>query len=501
MAFSREERNVRMDLKTIIDLIIGARADFSENPSITSVETDSRMVKPGSLFVCLKGYTVDGHDFVEQAVENGASAIIAECKIETAVPVAYVPDTNRAAAVLADAFYEKPSNHMHMVGVTGTNGKTTTTHLIEKIFADRGQKTGLIGTIGLKISGKPMKLKSSTPTTPDAITLQKGLAQMLDEGVETTVMEVSSHALEMGRVRGTDFNVAVFTNLSQDHLEFHPTMEDYFHAKSLLFSQLGNTYDRNRLKVAVINADDERVEQLKKVTAVQMLTYGINKPADIRANEVQLSEKGTRFTLDTPYGKADLHLNLIGLFNVYNVLAAAAACLVSGIPFNQVCKSLEGATGVPGRFEVVDEGQPYTVIVDYAHTPDSLENVLKTVKQFAKGRIFALVGCGGDRDRTKRPLMAQIAVKYADHTVLTSDNPRSEDPEAIIRDMEEGVKDADYISIPDRTEAILHAIAEARAEDCILIAGKGHETYQIIGDETIHFDDREMARLAIQKRG
>lgn len=490
-----------MHLKALIEQLIGASSDFNGNPAITSVETDSRMVKKGSLFVCIKGLTVDGHDFAGKAIESGAAAIIAERKIASPIPVAYVSDTKRAAAVLADAFYGNPSGELHLIGVTGTNGKTTTTHLIEKVFADQGQKTGLIGTIGMRVSGKPMKLESATPTTPDAITLQKSFADMVEEGVQTAVMEVSSHALDMGRVRGSDFNVAVFTNLSQDHLEYHPTMEDYFHAKSLLFSQLGNTYDRNRLKVAVINADDERAAQLKKVTAVQLLTYGIEQSADIRAESIQLSEKGTRFTLVTPYGKAVVQLNLIGLFNVYNALAAAASCLVSGIPFEKVCKSLEDSSGVPGRFEVVDEGQPYTVIVDYAHTPDSLENVLKTVRQFARGRLFAVVGCGGDRDRTKRPLMARIAVQYADRAVFTSDNPRSEDPEFIIHDMEAGVKEAGFVSIPDRTEAIEYAIGEANEEDCILIAGKGHETYQIIGDETIHFDDREKARTAIQKRG
>ncbi|HET7656673.1 MAG TPA: UDP-N-acetylmuramoyl-L-alanyl-D-glutamate--2,6-diaminopimelate ligase [Bacillales bacterium] len=490
-----------MKLKSLLDNLIGVKADFTENPSISSVETDSRLVQAGSLFVCIKGFTADRHDFVNQAIEKGAAAIVAERHIESSVPVAYVPDTNRAAAVLADALYGNPSRKLHLVGVTGTNGKTTTTHLIEKVFADQGQKTGLIGTIGMTVSGKQMKLKSTTPTTPDAITLQRGFAEMVSDGVQTAVMEVSSHALDMGRVRGSDFNVAVFTNLSQDHLEYHPTMEDYFQAKSLLFSQLGNTYDRNQLKAAIINADDERADQLKKMTAVQLLTYGIEKPADIWAESIELSEKGTRFTLCTPFGKADVKLNLIGLFNVYNVLAAAAACLVSGVSFESVCKSLEDAIGVPGRFEVVDEGQPYTVIVDYAHTPDSLENVLKTVRQFANGRIYAVVGCGGDRDRTKRPLMAQIAVQYADKAVFTSDNPRSEDPESIIRDMEEGVKTADYVSIPDRTEAIQYAINEAEANDILLIAGKGHETYQIIGDETIHFDDREKAREAIQKRG
>lgn len=490
-----------MELKSLIDGIIGMQADFSENPTITSIETDSRKVTEGSLFVCIKGYSADRHDFIDQAVESGACAIVADHPVEAPVPVVVVPNTNRAAAYLADAFYGQPSHELHLIGVTGTNGKTTTTHLIEKIFADDNRKTGLIGTIGITLAGEKMELHAEAPTTPDTITLQKGFSQMVEAGAEAAVMEVSSHALDMGRVHGCDFNVGVFTNLSQDHLEYHPTMEHYFQAKSLLFSQLGNTYDRNKIKAAVINIDDERAEALQKATAVQILTYGIKKRADVHAEQVELSEKGTRFTLTTPFGKASVHLKLIGLFNVYNALAAAAAALVSGVSFEQVVRSLESSTGVPGRFEVVDEGQPFTIIVDYAHTPDSLENVLTTVRQFAKGRIFAVVGCGGDRDRSKRPLMAQIAVKYADVPVFTSDNPRSEDPVAIIRDMEDGVKGSDFVSIPDRSEAIHHAVNKAADGDIVVIAGKGHETYQIIGDKVIDFDDRKVARHAIQKRG
>ncbi|HEX6922620.1 MAG TPA: UDP-N-acetylmuramoyl-L-alanyl-D-glutamate--2,6-diaminopimelate ligase [Bacillales bacterium] len=489
-----------MQLRTLLQSLVAYEADFSANPSVSSVETDSRKIGPGSLFVCIKGNNFDGHEFVAQVVESGAVAVIADHDVKTSVPVVIVPDTRRASAVLADAFYGQPTKQLHLVGVTGTNGKTTTTHLVEKIFADSGQKTGLIGTIGMKIAGQPLTLESTTPTTPEAITLQQGFSQMVSEKVDTAVMEVSSHALDMGRVNGCDFNVAVFTNLSQDHLEYHSTMEDYFRAKSLLFSQLGNTYDRNRIKVAVINADDERADDLKKVTAAQVVTYGVNNKADIRAEQVSLSEKGTRFLLCSPYGRTDIEMPLIGLFNVYNALGAATASLLSGISLSEVKASLEEASGVPGRFEVVDEGQSFTVIVDYAHTPDSLENVLTTVRQFAKGRIFVVVGCGGDRDRSKRPIMAQMAVKYADVSVFTSDNPRSEEPQAIIRDMEDGVKGESFVSIPDRAEAIQYAVSEAKSEDIVVVAGKGHETYQILGDRVIDFDDREAARTAIRKR-
>ncbi|HET7628793.1 MAG TPA: UDP-N-acetylmuramoyl-L-alanyl-D-glutamate--2,6-diaminopimelate ligase [Bacillales bacterium] len=492
-----------MKLKTLLQPIVGCRAAFNENPEITSVETDSRTVTDGSLFVCIKGYSADRHDYIDQAVDAGAAAVVADHPVTASVPVAVVPNTNRAASLLIDTFYDHPTSKLHLIGVTGTNGKTTTTHLIENMFVRAGQKTGLIGTIGMTFDRRPLGLKAEAPTTPDAVTLQKGFATMVDKGADTAIMEVSSHALDMGRVHGCDFNIAVFTNLSQDHLEYHKTMDDYFRAKSLLFSQLGNTYSKNPLKLAVINGDDERAPELYKATAVQFLVYGITcKDADVRAENVVLTEKGTTFTLCTPYGDVPVHLPLVGMFNVYNALAAASAALFSGLSLDTIKASLENERGVPGRFELVEEGQSYAVIVDYAHTPDSLENVLKTAKAFASGRIIVVVGCGGDRDPSKRPLMARIAVKYGDMAVFTSDNPRTEDPQAILKDMERGVKDNSYVSIVNRKEAIEYAIRQASGKDLVLIAGKGHETYQIIGEDVIDFDDREVAREAIKgKRG
>lgn len=489
-----------MHWKALLDHLMVYRTDSEKDPDIHAIELDSRRVTKGSLFVCIDGLQLDGHDYVPQAIAAGACAILAERPVEAAVPVAVVSDTKRALAVLADAFYGRPTRHLHLVGVTGTNGKTTTTHLLDKIFADQKQTTGLIGTLGMTIAGEPLSLQSTTPTTPDAATLQKVFAHMVDEKVESAVMEVSSHALDMGRVWGCDFNIAVFTNLTQDHLEYHPTMEDYMRAKSLLFSQLGNTYDRDNMKAAVINADDPHADVFLGVTAAQAFTYGVNNPCDFRADDIQLSEKGTRFSLLTPYGKTEIRSRFIGQFNVYNALAAASAALLSGVRLEQVKASLETAHGVPGRFERVEEGQSYTVIVDYAHTPDSLENVLATVQQFAKQRIFVVVGCGGDRDRSKRPLMARMAVKYGDVAIFTSDNPRSEDPGEIIEDMENGVAEESFAAIPDRAQAINYAVEQATAADIIVIAGKGHETYQLIGADVIDFDDRKVARQAIQKR-
>ncbi|WP_053362073.1 UDP-N-acetylmuramoyl-L-alanyl-D-glutamate--2,6-diaminopimelate ligase [Bacillus sp. FJAT-27251] len=468
-----------------------------ENPEITSIENDNRKVKKGSLFICIKGYTVDGHDFAHSAADNGAAAVLAERELSLNVPVIVVKDTIRSMAVLADAFYGQPSQKLHMIGITGTNGKTTTSHLIEKIFIDAGQKTGLIGTMYTKIGDSLYEVKN---TTPESLTLQKTLAQMVDEKVRTTVMEVSSHALVHGRVHGTDYDVAVFTNLTQDHLDYHKTMDEYRKAKGLLFSQLGNAFNHRKPKFAVLNSDDEASEEYKKITAAHILTYGIDNHADLQARNIQMTSGGTSFELVSPFGVNEVSIQLIGKFSIYNALAAIGAGLASSLPLEGILDSLQSVKGVAGRFEPVDGGQDFSVIVDYAHTPDSLENVLKTVKQFAEKRIFVVVGCGGDRDRTKRPLMAKIACQFATDAIFTSDNPRSEDPEQILRDMEEGVKGQPYVKITDREEAIIHAVEKAKKGDVILIAGKGHETYQQIGDQTFDFDDREIALKAIKKR-
>ncbi|WP_423409957.1 UDP-N-acetylmuramoyl-L-alanyl-D-glutamate--2,6-diaminopimelate ligase [Heyndrickxia sp. MSNUG] len=468
-----------------------------ENPEITSIENDNRRVMPGSLFICVKGYTVDGHDFAGSAVKNGASAVLAERELPLNVPVIVVKDTVRAMAVLADAFYGQPSHKLHLIGITGTNGKTTTSLIIEKIFIDAKQKTGLIGTMYTKIGDQVFEAKN---TTPESLTLQKTFKKMVDEQVKTAVMEVSSHALVYGRVHGTDYNVAVFTNLTQDHLDYHKTMEEYKKAKGLLFSQLGNAFNHAYPKFAVLNADDPASEEFATLTTAHILTYGIDNHADLQATNISMSASGTSFDLVSPFGIRRVNIQLIGKFSIYNVLASIGAALVSGLPLEQIISAVESVKGVSGRFEVVDAGQDFSVIVDYAHTPDSLENVLKTVQQFAQKRVFCIVGCGGDRDRTKRPLMAKIACDYATDTIFTSDNPRSEDPGQIIKDMEEGVKGEVYTAILDRKEAIQYAICKASAGDVILIAGKGHETYQQIGDRTFDFDDRIVAREAIEER-
>ena len=486
-----------MKLQKLLEYLHPIHPFKGEGPEITSIENDNRKVQKGSLFICIKGYTVDGHDFAESAVNNGAAAILAERPLDLDVPVIVVNDTTRAMAVLANAFYGQPTKKLHLIGITGTNGKTTTSHLIEKIFADAGKKTGLIGTMYTKIADKTIETKN---TTPESLILQKTFQQMVDAGVSLAVMEVSSHALDLGRVHGCEYDVAVFTNLTQDHLDYHKTMEEYKRAKSLLFAQLGNTIDQNKPKFAVLNADDPASDMYSRSTAAHVITYGIDQKADLQVKNIQMTPKGTNFDLIIDSTIYPIQMQLIGKFSVYNVLASISAALVSGIGIKDVIRSIEGVEGVAGRFELVNADQDFTVIVDYAHTPDSLENVLKTIQHFAKKRVFVIVGCGGDRDRMKRPLMAQIACSMATDPIFTSDNPRSEDPLAILKEMEAGVQGETYQVIPDRKEAIYTAVNQAAAGDVILIAGKGHETYQIIGNVVHDFDDRLVAREAIEGR-
>ncbi|MFB5660660.1 UDP-N-acetylmuramoyl-L-alanyl-D-glutamate--2,6-diaminopimelate ligase [Alteribacillus sp. HJP-4] len=463
---------------------------------ITSVHMDSREVTKGGLFFCTKGYTVDSHDFAAQAEKQGAAAIVAERDVDVTIPVIKVKDSKRAMAILANEFYDHPTQKFRLIGITGTNGKTTISHLIETILQKQRLTTGMIGTMYTKIGGKTEETKN---TTPESLLLQRLFAQMAEESVDACIMEVSSHALDLGRVRGCDFNTAVFTNLSKDHLDYHQTMEEYKRAKGLLFSQLGNAYD-SKGKTAVLNADDEASSFYEKICSQPILTYGINKKADIQATDIVAGPDGTEFILQTPAGSEKIHMAMVGRFSVYNALAAAAACLAEEVPLKVIVEALEEIKGVDGRFEPVRNGQSFAVIVDYAHTPDSLENALQTINDIAQRNVYVVIGCGGDRDKTKRPEMAAAAVKYSTHAVFTSDNPRMEIPAVILDEMQAGVNNNDsYTVIEDRREAILYAIQLAEKDDIVLIAGKGHETYQIIGKEVFPFDDRKEAFHAIEK--
>lgn len=465
---------------------------------IHGIEIDDRNVKSGDLFICIKGYTVDGHDYAKQAIENGACAILAEKDVGVSVPTIIVSDTSKVLAIVASKFFNYPTRDLPLIGITGTNGKTTTTYLLESIFNEYQLKTGLIGTIQMKIGDESFPINN---TTPHALLLQKTFSDMRAANVDQAIMEVSSHALDLGRVYGCEFDIAVFTNLSQDHLDFHKDLDDYLRAKSLLFAQLGNGYYDHAPKFAILNADDAHVDVLKRSTSQHVMTYGCHHQSDVMATNIKLTLHETSFTLETPVGKIAISSQLIGKFNVYNMLAASSAAIAANVPLEIIKKALENITGVNGRFEQVVAGQNFAVIVDYAHTPDSLENVLQTISGFAHRRVFVVVGCGGDRDRTKRPLMAEISLKYADHTIFTSDNPRTEDPDNILRDMTSGLAESNYEVINDRKQAIFKAIDLAEADDVILIAGKGHETYQEINGIKYDFDDREIAKEAIKKKG
>ncbi len=469
-----------------------------KNIDITGISYNSKTTKKGDIFVCLVGEHTDGHEFALGAIENGAAALLVEKKVEgTKVPQVVVSSTRHKIADIADRFYSSPSKGINLIGITGTNGKTTVTHLIQKIFEENGQKCALIGTLGYKLSSNG-EYRDAKHTTPQAPELQATLRMIKDvEKIDNVVMEVSSHALEQNRVGGCRFNGAVLTNLTQDHLDYHITMENYFKAKAILFKNLkeGN--------FAVINADDEYGDRFisEVPEGVRVLTYGVRQQSDVMARNINFSMNGAEFTLvaNGKEHKVNLHMN--GMFSVYNVLAAITSSIAIGIDIEIALKALQNVKGVAGRFEVVVK-KPL-VIVDYAHTPDGLENVLKSAREITPkdGKLICLFGCGGDRDATKRPKMGSIAERLADKIVITSDNPRSEDPQAIITDIIAGLKSVNTESIivePDRGTAISLLKAIANNNDVVLIAGKGHEDYQILKDKTIHFDDREEARKVFE---
>ncbi|WNQ14215.1 UDP-N-acetylmuramoyl-L-alanyl-D-glutamate--2,6-diaminopimelate ligase [Paenibacillus aurantius] len=493
-----------MKISELASLLAGARLDGDESVELTGIQTDSRKVRPGDLFICLPGHAADGHDYAAKAVAQGAAALVVEREVGEKVPTLHVKDSRLAMAILANRFYDYPSREFKVIGITGTNGKTTTTYIIDKLLTDHGARTGRMGTIEMKIGSETFPVQN---TTQEALALQHNFRRMRDQQADYCIMEVSSHALQMGRVKGVRFRTAIFTNLTQDHLDYHGSMEEYRAAKGLLFSRLGNEYasDAGSRQFAVLNGDDPASYYYQSLTAVEVLTYGIDKPADFQATDIRVTSRGTEFKL-TAFGEEEtILLKLIGKFNVYNALAAIAAAWIEGVPLSSIKKSLSELSLIEGRMEPVDEGQSFSVLVDFAHTPDGLENALTTVREFAEGRILTVFGCGGDRDKTKRPLMGAIAARYSDYVIATSDNPRSEDPSAILEDVRPGiVREAGdakgYILLPDRREAIRKAVEMAGPDDVILIAGKGHETYQIIGGTTHHFDDREEARNAIKEK-
>ncbi|HHV80002.1 MAG TPA: UDP-N-acetylmuramoyl-L-alanyl-D-glutamate--2,6-diaminopimelate ligase [Firmicutes bacterium] len=462
---------------------------------VTGITYDSRRVKPGNVFVCIKGFSHDGHAYANEAARKGAVAIIAERSIPIlGIPVVLVEDTRLALSKLAERYFDEPTSKVRLIGVTGTKGKTTTTFLIRSILQKAGMKTGLMGTV-LNIVGDDVQPVSHT--TPEAPELCAAIAKMAASGCTHAVMEVSSHAIALKRVAGSRFKGAVFTNLSQDHLDFHGNMESYFQVKASFLRGIATAAGP---EYVAVNVDDPYGVRIAGELSEYAISYGIREPAMIRATDVEVSPKGTRFKIGFPGGRSErVKAKLIGMFNVYNLLAASSVSFREGVKIEDIVEAIELFDGVPGRFESIDEGQDFTVVVDYAHSPASLENVLLTARELGPERIITVFGCGGDRDRSKRPIMGEVVSRLSDYAIVTSDNPRSEEPEEIIKEILPGFRTSAYEVIPDRGEAIFRALNMAKSGDFVLIAGKGHETYQVLKDRAIHFDDREVARDVLRR--
>ena len=474
-----------MRLRELLEGMEVISQTISPDTEITHVCVDSRATQKGSLFVAVPGNRCDGGHYARQAVDRGAVCVVCQSELPPDLPWVKVRDARLALSQLACRWYGHPSRQLTMLGVTGTNGKTTVTYLLRHILQRTGMKTGLIGTVQNIVGEQTLPAQR---TTPDALQIQQLLSAMTKNGCSHAVMEVSSHALDQHRAEGIDFAVGIFTNLTEDHLDYHGTMGCYCDAKAKLFQMS---------RMGVCNADDPWTERLLAGASCPSVYYGIHNPAEVWAEDIFLHSRSVDFTVCTARTRTPVHLGVPGRFSVYNALGAIAACGELGIPPEECAAALATFPGVAGRMEVVPTpGKPYTLLIDYAHTPDALENVLKTVRGFAQNRVIAVFGCGGDREREKRPLMGHIAGKLADLTIITSDNPRTEEPMAIIRDILPGIAGAEdkYIVEPDRRGAIALAMGRAAAGDVIVLCGKGHETYQEIGDNTIPRDEREIVR-------
>jgi UDP-N-acetylmuramoyl-L-alanyl-D-glutamate--2,6-diaminopimelate ligase len=492
-----------MNLDELLVGIPSRRAGAADNPSIARICADSRDVRPGDLFVAIKGGKRDGHDLAGEAVRKGAVAVLAEKPLDVPSPVVVVPSTLKALSTVSARFAGNPSKFLNVWGVTGTNGKTTVTYMLENIWRTCGIPSGVVGTVEYRWKEKKRPAPNTTPLSLDMHNL---LAEMRKDGVDRVAMEVSSHGLVLHRVDDVHFSGAIFTNLTQDHLDFHKDMDDYFRAKARLFELLAVSEASppgQKIRFAIINVDDSWSKKLRGYIKGPLLTYGLKSPADVSASGVELRPEGTFFELILPSNRLPCRLKLVGEHNVLNALAAAAACMAQDIPPDKIVAGLASMKGVPGRLEKVgpEEG-PFGVFVDYAHTPDALRNVLRALRPIAARRLITVFGCGGDRDRGKRPLMGEAAARLSDRVIVTSDNPRTEDPNKIVLDIEVGVRRAgasDYEIVVDRAEAIERALRGAQKGDVVLIAGKGHETYQIFKDRTIDFDDREVAAEILRR--
>lgn len=495
-----------MELSKLLS-VLGEKQWDGHERQISGIKYDSRQVVPGDLFVAVRGREADGHKFIPHALANGAAAVVSEHPVAggpIGAAMVIVPDSRKALPVLAAQFHGHPTKKLTLIGITGTNGKTTTSHLVRRVLMEAGNRTGLCGTISHIVCDQE---RASRLTTPESTELQQAFREMVECGTTYAVIEASSHALDLGRVDTCEFDVGVFTNLTQDHLDYHGTMENYRDAKAKLFQMLGKTYlgePKKGPKAAVINLDDPTGLFMAGKCDVPVITYGIGEGRDVQALDIRYSAGGVSFKVSTPLAESRLDLKLAGRINVYNSLAAIATGVAFGVGLETQKAALERVKGMPGRFERVDRGQKFSVIVDYAHSPDGLANVLRAARDITAGKVIVVFGCGGDRDRKKRPIMGRIAIELADYAIVTSDNPRSEDPEAIIDEIEEGMRrlgsEHKYKRQADRETAIREAIMAASEGDVVLLAGKGHETYQIFRDSTLHFDDREVALRLLEER-
>ena len=482
-----------MRLSDLARLLPSADVRGDASADIRDATADSRAVAPGALFFCVPGEAVDGHAFAADAVARGARALVVERWIDTDVTQLRVASVRDVMGPLSSAVFDHPSRAMTVVGVTGTNGKTTSAFMLEKAFAAGGAATGLIGTVEMHIAGETHPVVHTTPEAPD---LQLLLARMRDAGAQAVAMEVSSHGLSLGRVAGTRFACGLFTNLTRDHLDFHGTMEEYENAKAMLFD--GTLTGRG-----AVNADDPAGRRLLDGAAIPLVSFGFSDDADLRATRVESSRAGSSFVCESMGGGVDVTVRIAGRYNVSNALGVLAVFRALDLPLEQAAEGIAALPGVPGRMEAIDAGQSFSVLVDYAHTPDSLENVLRAAREVCEGSLIAVFGCGGDRDPGKRPLMGRIGTALADRAIITSDNPRSEDPSAIIAAIEAGARETNgvYEIEPDRRAAIARALAVARPGDVVLIAGKGHETGQRFADRVLPFDDRTVAREELERLG
>lgn len=497
------------NLKDLVKFLDTKEISGDLERKIRGVTVDSRQVREDFIFVCIKGAKDDGKNYVPEAISRGAVAIVAEEKINIPfyLTLLVVPDSRKALAILSKEFYGNPSTKLGLIGITGTNGKTTICYLVESIFKEQALKIGVLGTIEYRLADKVIPAANTTPQSSD---LQRILAEMVANKFNYVVMEVSSHALAQDRTLGCEFDVGVFTNLTRDHLDFHKTLENYLAAKTRLFSGLGENAVKKLPKCAVINIDDNHSRHIIANTKVPIIVYGSensfidSKFKYLKAEEIKLNRNWSEFTLNFNGEKLDtVKLNLIGQHNVYNALAAVGVGLSQNIGIEVIKRGLEKVKGVPGRFELIDMGQKFMVAVDYAHTDDALWRTLVAAKELNPKRIIVVFGCGGDRDRTKRPLMGEVAVNNSDLAIITSDNPRSEDPAKIALDVEIGIKRTNkhnYKIILDRYEAIAEALRYARDGDIVIIAGKGHETSQILKDRAVYFNDSEVVKAILKHR-